>query len=87
MTKPLWQNSQWEIYEDQLKEVFPYHPPRISRQTLKEAPESWYLALLRADYDPNKTYEAFLQLATYWDLKCDYDELRKLRDEAKEPAE
>jgi len=89
MTEPLWQNEEWIIYNTVL-----YHKIGrlvdfgVSKKSLKHDPIYTFREIIKVwGFDPGPLYEAFLQLATYWDLQCDYDELRKLRDEAKETAE
>lgn len=91
MTKPLWQNAQWAIYENHIDAQ--YHPDakgrfKINRKRIEDDPIDVFGVLMRSAQwaDPKKTYFCFLHLATYWDLQCDFDELRKLRDQAKESA-
>ena len=91
MKKPLWKNTQWAIYENHIDAQ--YHPEsrgrfKINRKRIEDDPIAVFKVLLTAHWaSPEKSYQAFLQLATYWDLQCDFDELRKIRDQAKEPAQ
>lgn len=88
MTKPLWENEQWLIYEHGLFGLPGVGGIYIPRHELENAPIKIFKTEgLYHDFDEDLQYEAFLQLATYWGLECDYDELRKIRDEMKEKAE
>lgn len=83
MTKPLWQNERWEIYDDYIHRKGSGHDRYLNRHELTADPEGHFRTAAKY-FNRKYLYEAFLQLATYWDLKCDYDELRKIRDEAKD---
>jgi hypothetical protein len=83
--EPLWQNEEWEIFEDGLHRVG--RGFSCSRFLVSIDPQAAFFQLiLRENATPHRLYDAFLQLATYWDLQCNYDELRKIRDEMKEKA-
>lgn len=87
--KPLWQYDDCEIYDDFIKlDCKGIGWIDVIRREIDNDPLCAYRRIL-GDYhlSPDKLYDAFLWLATYWDLQCDFDELRKIRDEMKEPAE
>lgn len=90
MTEPLWQNEQWMILEDGIYHRVGDFVDFFKRRDFIEAePDVEFKKMIvRWKFDPIPLYDTFLQLATYWDLKnCNYDELRKIRDEAKETAQ
>lgn len=88
MTKPLWENKAIEIYGDRIAIKGKYADFPASRGFVLANPYEGYRRICGATtVSPDLLYEAFLMLATYWDLQCDFDELRKIRDEMKEPAE
>lgn len=86
MTEPLWQNEHVEIHEDGID----YHHRNLgwleaTREEIEAGPIDFFrMATWHYGADRKALYDAFLQLATYWDLKVDFDELRKIRDEMKE---
>ena len=88
MTEPLWQNEQWMIFEDGIyHKIGNYVDLGFSAGKISENPAVTFRHLVQKGFEGGPLYEAFLQLATYWGLKCDYDALRKIRDQAKEPVE
>lgn len=89
MTKPLWQNDGFEIYDDYIQLDWKgIGWIDVYRREIANDPLGAYRRILR-DYhtSPDQAYDCFLWLATCWDLQCDFDELRKIRDEMKEKAE
>ena len=88
MTEPLWQNEEWAIYDHGLFGLPSGGEIYIPRDELENEPINTFRSdSLYHDFDEDLHYEAYLNLATYWDLKVDFDELRKIRDEMKEKAE
>lgn len=88
--EPLWHNEQWMIFDDVIQEIKPaaqssaYWMPRL--QIEADQAQTFNHVAKKTWVDPDQLYEAFLQMATYWDLKADFDQLRKIRDEMKEQA-
>lgn len=80
--QPLWQNEEWEIYEDAL--VHLKNGFILSRTWLEDDRSFMFAQMVGEGIEPKSVYDLFLQLATYWDLKVDFDELRKIRDQAKQ---
>lgn len=88
MTKPLWQNDAVAIYGDRVAIKGKEFDYSASRGFVLANPYEIYRRSCGATtVCPDLLYDAYLWLATYWDMQCDFDELRKIRDEMKERAE
>lgn len=87
--QPLWQNEEWEIYTGLLSATFcddlmGFESIFKKREITDDAPGMFKFIAETYRCDPDLLYDAFLQLATLWDLQCNYDDLRKIRDQAKQ---
>lgn len=87
MSKPLCQNYRYVIFDDRIMIFTPDGIFSESRKAITRDPKKLFGEMLFREVAPDDLYEAFLMLATYWGLQCNYDELRKIRDEMKEKAE
>lgn len=88
MTAPLWENEEWEIYPAQINWRgkskrnlgIEFSTSYVKNNTI----DLFESCAGHPQRNPDLLYDAFLQLATLWDLQCNYDELRKIRDQAKQ---
>ena len=81
---PLWEKDAIVIYDDELYIHVLGGVHIISKCEVLSNPVDCFKAVLQdTEASHDLLYESFLQLAACWSLKCNYDELRKIRDEMK----